>query len=54
LHYDLPFGRTNAPSPNTATLFQQGFKDRQLMRRHSGPSFALGNESSDLPEGSTI
>ena len=29
LHDDLPFGRTNAPSPYAATLFQQGFKDRQ-------------------------
>jgi hypothetical protein len=38
LHDDLPFGCTNAPFPRAATLFQQYFKDRQLMR-HCDHSF---------------
>jgi hypothetical protein len=37
LHNDLPFGRTNAPTPSTTALFQQDFEDRQLVRRHFGP-----------------
>src|SRR6476659_8735816 len=39
VHDDLPFFRTNAPSPHAATLLQEGFKDRQSVW-HCYPSFA--------------
>jgi hypothetical protein len=53
LHNDLPLSCTNAPSPCTATLFQQYFKDRQLVR-HAIFHLVSSNVSFDLLAGSEV
>jgi hypothetical protein len=51
LHNDLPLSCPNAPSPCTAALFQQYFKDRQLVR-HAIFHLVSSNVSFDLLAGS--
>jgi hypothetical protein len=50
----LPFGCTNAPPPRAATLFHQGFEDRQSMRHCYPYNLLGGNMSLDSRAGSNI